>query len=166
MNHKVSQKHGGFLPVPQVSGEWSIRHFHEYDEECTGLYRGQADWMNDCRVAEQEHEEFARIACGHVVLTGLGIGYLPSWLLKLGTCKSITIVENSPEVISMVWPHLKQLAPNLLTIVQSDANEWTPTACDFAWIDHEHNPLTPEQRERITRSYHGKAANLHFWERM
>ena len=166
MTHKVSKQHGGFLPVPQSSGEWSIRHFMEYDEECTGLYRGQSDWMNDCRVAAQEHEEFASLAHGHVVLTGLGIGYLPSWLVKLGTCKTIRIVENSPDVIAMVWPHLQRLAPSVLKLVESDANEWTPDYCDFAWIDHEHNPLTPEQRELIRRNYHGKAANIHFWERM
>lgn len=163
---KVGKQHGGFLPVPQTRGPWRIVNKEAHGEPCTILYRGKYDvWMDDSSISLLETEAFLSIAKGVVVTTGLGIGYVPQLLVRKGTCSRIIVVENDPDVIAMVWPHLTRLSP-LIKLVKKDANLYLPDWADVYFYDHTFVPASESVRELETKRLAGRVGKLLFWDRV
>jgi hypothetical protein len=55
--------------------------------------RQMAEWIRDTKPA------------GHVLVGGLGLGVVATWLAQSDMVDQITVVEKSPEVIELVRPH-------------------------------------------------------------
>jgi spermidine synthase len=78
------------------------------------------------------------------LLTGLGIGYLPAWLIRQNWCRHITIVENSFDVMRLVLEPLHEYRDRFGTtptirIAVGDADIWRPVGedpYDVIWLDH------------------------------
>lgn len=66
---------------------------------------------------------FRRHATGNVLINGLGLGIAASLALAKADVTAITIVELSPDVISLVAP---SLADPRVTVIEADAYEWQP----------------------------------------
>lgn len=62
-------------------------------------------------------------ALGSVLITGLGLGVAAQMALAKPEVSDVTVVEISPDVISLVGPHL---ACDRLTIVEANALTWVP----------------------------------------
>ena len=79
-------------------------------------------------------------AQGHVLLAGLGLGILARALAEQDKVTSITVVELSQEVISMVEPYTRH---RKIKVVQGDIFKYSPAMhFDYALIDI-WNRITP-----------------------
>ena len=95
-----------------------------------------AIWMSNTQMETRTALGFVRAAKGRVLVTGLGLGMIVDALLAKPEVTGITVLERSPEVITLVGP-LYGDEPRV-RIVLADAFEWTPPAgetWDWAWHD-------------------------------
>lgn len=134
------------------SGDWTLERFSvkedpSYDPEqddrphfakrrpgtYTLLRRGDTQFMTDLfdewwtqRIVLDE----ARKRGGRLLISGLGLGMILESVFKASdiTVEGITVLELSPDVISLVAPHLKARYGDQLEIVQADVFTWTPPA--------------------------------------
>lgn len=91
--------------------------------------------MEDTPFELSTHLGFVMRAYGQVLVTGLGLGCVVRGLLANRAVGHVTVVENSPDVLKLVAPHMAQ---DRLTIVEADALEWTvknKERFDCAWHD-------------------------------
>lgn len=141
-------------------GEWSIRTVEITPERSAELFDLQAahgqdqyiaftppgsykflgyprydEVMNDTYAELALHERFVRAGTGRVLITGLGMGLLPSALLLKPEVTRIDIVELESDVIGLVRPHLND---ERVHIHHADAFKFEPapgTIWDWAWHD-------------------------------
>lgn len=74
---------------------------------------------------------FVEQARGRVLLTGLGLGVLLKWLLRLPSVEHVTVVEILPELVA---DGLVAFAGERCEFVLADAYTWTPrTRFDMAY---------------------------------
>lgn len=127
-----------WLPVGEV-GEWSVvraiiegdpalhEGYHERGLRQAGviyteLHGKDGKWMSDDPDEFNSTAEFCKQAHGHVLITGLGLGVVPAWLLRNAHLASLTIIEKNAEVAELVWPNLKNLSgADIVKIVSGDA---------------------------------------------
>jgi hypothetical protein len=78
-----------------------------------------------------------RLANGHVVLGGLGLGHQLSEVSKRHVVRKITVVEKSQALIDFVWPNVRMYSPRQdVEFVVGDAREIIPKmTVDVALID-------------------------------
>lgn len=91
--------------------------------------------MEDTPFELKTHLGFATRAYGNVLVTGLGLGCVVRGLLVNQRVQHITVLENSPDVLKLVAPHMPT---DRLTIIEADALKWTAQnkqAFDCAWHD-------------------------------
>lgn len=93
---------------------------------------------------------------GRILITGLGLGLVVEEILSDGgdNLQSITVVEQSADVIRLVGPHLLSRYPGRLEIVCADAFTWTPphgVHYSVVWHDIWPNPLDARCAEEIGR---------------
>ena len=102
----------------------------------TELVNGKTFVMTDRKSESDEHAIFFNQPLkGNVLVTGLGIGFVNEYLIKVPEIEKVVIVEKYQEVIDMVWPYCKK--DDRFEIVQADADTWAPTMYfDYAWLDH------------------------------
>jgi|CXWL01.1.fsa_nt_gi hypothetical protein len=135
--------------------------------EYTALMRGDEYWMTDEPRELADSRPFCDVAAGRVLITGLGIGAVPSWLARLERVERIDIVEIQPHVIRLVWPHLSRQS-NKIHLHQADALIWQPerpdSRWDFAWHDIWPVYPTAEQRQHIEARYAPFAARQMSWQ--
>ncbi len=81
----------------------------------TNAYTG---WMDDTHFERETNERFLQAAYGDVLIAGLGLGMLPTALLRDPSIRSVTVLEWQPEVIDLVYPHIREAR---LTVVRADA---------------------------------------------
>ena len=86
------------------------------------LVRGRI-MMTDARFERQTNNEFVREARGDILIAGLGIGLIIQPTLDKGGVSSITVVEKSADVITLVGPHYTN--PKL-RIIHADIYDWSP----------------------------------------
>ncbi len=85
--------------------------------------------------------ERARTVGGSVLITGLGLGMVVEGMLASAApapVSSVTVLEQSGDVIGLVAPHLQAEFGDRLTIVQADAFTWQPGESerfDTVWHD-------------------------------
>lgn len=92
--------------------------------------------MQDSQAEYTEHGWLWANATGHVLVGGLGIGYVNDFLLNSDDVTSVTIVEDSQDVIDLVWEHCAK--DDRFTIVKADFETWIPpdgVTYDVVWCD-------------------------------
>lgn len=72
--------------------------WHELSEEDQGV------WMTDLPVEQRQIDHLVARATGRVLVGGLGLGYAVAALVLKSRVKEIVVVEQSPDVIALVWP--------------------------------------------------------------
>lgn len=143
-------------PMAETIGPWKVETFSVPSHEVAmynlrairdGLYRrvippGQYTRlthdghviMSDTPAEAHEHVRAYQGATGHVLIAGLGIGLMLRAILTKADVKTVTVVEQSAEVIHMVGRHI---ADPRVKIVNADIYRWRPgkRTFDFAWYD-------------------------------
>lgn len=78
-----------------------------------------------------------RLAKGHVVIAGLGLGYQLVKVMQRKQVARVTVVERSQTVVDMVWPVVsKMVDAGRVEVVVGDAKQVVPgIACDVVLAD-------------------------------
>ena len=75
----------------------------------TRLVNGKNIMMTNRKSESDEHAVFFNQPLkGNVLVTGLGIGFVNEYLIKVPEIEKVVIVEKYQEVIDMVWPYCKR----------------------------------------------------------
>lgn len=101
----------------------------------TQLMKGEQTVMSDTPAEAWEHYPPYRMAQGHVLLNGLGLGVLLKAILSKPSIERVTVVEISEDVIALVSPSYRD---RRLAIIHDDALTWRPqrgTRFDVVWHD-------------------------------
>ena len=73
-----------------------------------------------------------------ILLAGLGLGYALMLAAQRDDVEHVTVVEKSPDVIRLVWPHWKERFGDKITLVEADILTWTPprgSRWELIWFD-------------------------------
>tara|TARA_R110002051_G_scaffold74699_2_gene136131 strand:- start:6058 stop:6495 length:438 start_codon:yes stop_codon:yes gene_type:complete len=92
--------------------------------------------MQDSYAEYAEHQWLWDNATGDVLIAGLGIGVIHQTLMDNPNITSVTIIENSQDVIDLVWEHCSK--DERFTLIQEDIETWeipTDSSWDIAWFD-------------------------------
>jgi len=92
--------------------------------------------MKDSILEYQTHKWLWENATGDILVAGLGIGFLNKELIDNHTFDSVTIIENSQEVIDMVWPYCAK--DSRFTLIKEDIETWNipeDSHWDIGWFD-------------------------------
>ncbi len=102
---------------------FSERGRYIYAGNYTRLMRGGCVVMSDTPAEARDHNKFARMAQGNVLMNGLGLGFVLKAILdKTGpSIDSVTVIEMSDDVIKLVAPFYND--PRV-TIVHDNALKW------------------------------------------
>lgn len=176
MNTSITREHhvSTWLPVGRI-GNWEVRRrgcepgVTELVEHVDGVAIG---WMDDSEMEWEAHREIREKARGHVLITGLGLAMLPVWLARLLEVKSITVIEKEADILQLVSFELpfSVLDPaGKILIVSADATEFRPgfgvrPFFDVAWHDFTRDPMTKEQRDKVTEHYAPFCHEQYFWK--
>jgi hypothetical protein len=78
-----------------------------------------------------------RLAKGHTVIAGLGMGHQLINVAKKKSVKRITVVEKSGELVRFIWPEIQKHLPDKpVEMIVGDAYEVLPTlTADIALVD-------------------------------
>ena len=101
--------------------------------------------MKDSATEYYQHQWLWDNATGDILVAGLGIGFLNKELIDNHNFNSVTIIENSQEVIDMVWPYCA--GDSRFTLIKEDIETWNVPAgshWDIGWFDSwiSDNPLS------------------------
>jgi spermidine synthase len=113
--------------------------------------------MSDTEMERVTNLDFIRSAFGDVLIGGLGIGMLPAALLSGNfprRIESITVIEQSPDVIALVEPYLRD--PRL-HIVEGDVFTWNARRHPIRMFDSIYFDIWPD----ICPDYAPDMARLH-----
>ena len=159
-----------------ISGDFAIRHFtgqttdymwesylnmkSETAEEYTVLTKEGCSMpiMQDSFAEYREHQWLWDNATGDVLIGGLGIGLVHQTLMDNPNVTSVTIVENSQDVIDLVWDDCAK--DDTFTLIKEDIETWIPPAdssWDVGWFDtwvHD-NPLTMKAYKELMHNIYG-----------
>lgn len=96
-----------------------------------------ATMMSNTPAEIDDFMKWARDARGHILINGLGLGVLVTYLLTRPEVESITVIENSKDVIQLVAGCFDD--PRL-RVIYGDAFEWYPepgdrNRWDIVWHD-------------------------------
>ena len=159
-----------WLPTGR-SGAWEVRRkagAPDVTELVEHVDGGELLWMDDADTELAAHREILAASRGDVLLLGLGIGFLPAMLATREDVTSITIVEKSFDVMSLVWGrlgnHVRERGKEIRCI-WADAETWQPGGerYDVAWIDHVLEPIQGERRETWLAKARGWADVVLAW---
>ncbi len=104
----------------------------------TRLKRGRTLVMSDTPDEISDHLEAIHRAKGHVLINGLGLGMVLQAVARKPQVSRVTVVEVSPDVIALVWPHYKAMFGDKIEVVHADALTYKPTKdarYDVVWHD-------------------------------
>lgn len=152
--------------VPEgSSGAWRVCHFELTEEEATDqtrrirmrhlfddqpvspiydvgpgrfvkLVQDGRIWMSNTSFEVKTHKGMLSAARGHVLVAGLGIGMATDALLRKPEVTHVTVVENSPDVLTLTGP-IYENEPRV-TLIEADIATWIPDPSlrfDLAWFD-------------------------------
>lgn len=152
MGRKVKEIRDIRVDVPEgQSGDWEIEKFTVsendakfYNMRATFSYGGggrtiqSGDYtrltknkyliMSDTPAEIRDHGYFVHKATGHILINGLGLGWILEALFQKKGVKTITVIEKSLDVISLVAKHYKNKCPKnkKLFIIHADAFDYKP----------------------------------------
>ncbi len=94
------------------------------------------NYLNNYEAKEQCLEY--RLAYGKVILTGLGLGVLPSMLELNDRVDSIVIYESNQSVINFFkfFCQISNFHPKKIQIIKANANHMKGETCDCLFLDH------------------------------
>ena len=171
-----------------ISGDFAIRHFNgqttdynwelylnmknETAEEYTVLTKESCPWpiMQDSYAEYTEHQQLWDNATGDVLIGGLGIGMVHQKLIDNPNVTSVTIIENSQDVIDLVWEHC--VKDDTFTLITSDIETWEipeDSHWDYGWFDTwlVDNSLSIKQySELMNEKYGDYVTTIGTWESM
>lgn len=101
----------------------------------TRLTRNGTIVMSDTPSEINDHLGFIYVANGRVLVAGLGLGVVVSALCAKEDVDSVTVIEKSKDVISLVAEYIRH---EKLTVIEADIFTWKPpkgVTWDFAWFD-------------------------------
>ena len=121
------------IPENQI-GNWKI----EIDNgECSLVKQSMnKSIMKDSAWEHHTHKWLWDNATGDILVAGLGIGFLNKELIDNHNFTSVTIIENSQDVIDLVWPYCAK--DSRFTLIKEDIETWNiPTGShwDIGWFD-------------------------------
>jgi spermidine synthase len=123
--------------------------------------------MQDSEGEYKEHQWLWNNATGDVFIGGLGIGLCNAVLISNPNITSITIIENSQDVIDLVWPHC--LKDDRFNLIHANIETWIPpqdSQWDIMWFDTwcSDNPLSmQEYKDLMINKYSIHCSNIGFW---
>lgn len=132
---KGKPKYDGVLNIPEgESGEYAIKHKlmpagsvfvtatlrmamhaghkaqnirYDHDTRWHSLVQGENVWMTDSPLEQVQHDRLMQGFRGRVLVGGLGLGYTVTMLSAKRQVKEIVVIERSPDVANLVWPHVR-----------------------------------------------------------
>jgi len=99
------------------------------------LLRGKNVIMSNTPNEIKDFIQFIDTAKGNVLISGLGMGLVLSFLLSKKEVESITVLEISKDLIDLISPHVKD---DRVKIIHADAFKWHPpknSYWEYAWHD-------------------------------
>lgn len=91
--------------------------------------------MSDTPAEMADHYDFVRMAKGHCLINGLGLGMCVKAALSKSDVTKVTVIEMEQDVIDLVSPHYTD---DRLTIICADAMEYRPRKGDrFGAVWHD-----------------------------
>jgi len=118
--------------------------YFEKSVQYLALTHNHRVWMSITPNEINTHAIPIKNAHGHVVTFGLGMGYFVFNVIQKEEVKSITVIENDPQIIDffkqLIMPQLKEKAK--INIVCADAYSYIKEThkFDYAYVDLWHNP--------------------------
>ena len=173
--------------IPEgVSGDFEIAHYtnettdnlwplylemknESFDTYTVLLKKGCAmPIMQDSLAEHNEHQWLWDNAKGDVLIGGLGIGLVHKTLMDNPEVTSVTIIENSQDVIDLVWDNCDK--DDTFTLIKADVETWNPpegSSWDVGWFDTWliDNPMNIKQyKELIETRYGSYISSIGTWE--
>ena len=147
-------------------GDWRIE---TIDGECT-LFENSfpRSVMKDCSYEVKAHEWLWKNATGDILVAGLGIGFLNKVLIDYLDFDSVTIIENSQDVIDLVWEHCAK--DETFTLITADIETWEipeDSHWDYGWFDTwlVDNPMNIRQyKDLMYEKYGDYVTTMGNWE--
>lgn len=122
----------------------------------TRLVRGHTVVMSDTPAEAHEHAVLYYKAKGHVLVSGLGMGFGLQAVLTKPEVASVTVIEKSEDVIKLVAGFFDD---KRLSIINADALEWRPekgARFDVVWHDIWDEVLNSDNKpevQKLRRAY-------------
>ena len=92
--------------------------------------------MSDTPAEIRDHLDFIRRATGKVLINGLGLGVVLKGLLAKPEVTQVDVVENSTDVITLVWPTYAEDPRAVLHHADAFTIQWPKgTRWDYVWHD-------------------------------
>lgn len=166
---------------PLASGEWALRiarfcHCPGYWSgpapvaEMAALVRRGECWMSLTPLEFESQETGIRLARGHVLIFGLGLGWAAAATAASAEVDSVTVVERDPEVLALhreldIFAQLPDAARAKLRIVEGDAYAYAPDRPVDLMMPDIWLPLVNDGRvEEVGRMQSNvRAAAIYFW---
>lgn len=172
-----------FVPAyrPLHSGRWSVHHGENV--LCQGywsparlvprvvaLLRGDDTWMSTTPIELESQEIGVRLASGHVVVFGLGLGWSAVASALKPEVTAVTVVEIDPEVLALhrdldLAAQLPPSARAKIRLVEGDARTWQPDRSVDLLMPDIWLPLVSDDRVGEVRRMQDnvRAENVYFW---
>jgi hypothetical protein len=123
------------------------------------VYEGSTLWMSHTPSEMLSQRDGLRLAKGHTVVGGLGLGWLLARVAARDTVDRVTVIEQSEELVDWLLPRICSFLPKnkRIDIIVGDVNEVLPhLTADVALLDiwPEYGDVEEELyalRERIPR---------------
>lgn len=115
--------------------------FVEFDDDVTFTILKNKDiasgaWMSDTPMEIESHRPAIKEAKGHVLVAGLGMGYVAYEMAKKKSVKKITVVEYDPEIIELIYPRMEAHFQGKVEVVCKNIFTYQPnTKFDSIWFD-------------------------------
>ena len=108
--------------------------------------------MSDTDMEKESCREALDLARGDVLIGGLGLGMITLPILSKATVRSVTVIEESADVIALIEPQLRAFSADAakLTVRRGDVFRWIPGATkrfDFIYMDVWSDICTDNLRE-------------------
>ena len=133
----------------------------------TILYHNDKPIMQDPTKEYREHQPLWDNATGHVLIGGLGIGFVNQKLMDNPNVTSVTIVEIEQDVVDLVWEHCAK--DDRFTLIIDDIETWdipSDSSWDIAWFDtwDTNNTLTmKEYNDLMIEKYSSYCDEIGIW---
>lgn len=116
------------IPALLAPGYWSAP---ALARDIAVLTRDGATWMSMTPMEMESQEIGIRLACGHVAIFGLGMGWAAAATAALGRVTEVTVVEQDADVVALhrelgIFAQLPPDAAAKIRIVEGDARHYRP----------------------------------------
>lgn len=164
-----------------ASGDWDLRRAElliakgywspaALVENMVALMRGGDTWMSLTPMEMESQEIGVRLAEGHVVVFGLGMGWAAAASAAMPEVTAVTVVERDPDVLALhrelnIFAQLPEAARAKVRIEQGDAYHWCPDAPVDLLMADIWLPLVSDGRVDEVRRMQAnvQARGIYFW---